>query len=224
MEEGPWEAHIITASTAIPRIVWNPRVHHCLRNSPPFAPVRSQMNLIHAFPFISVRCVLILSAHLRPRLLYCLLRLSFQTKLCMHLLSPPYVTHAPPVSCFTSWWCKNFRWRLQITEIRTMEISPVSNHFLPLGPKYPPQHSRLENPNPHFSVMWETTFHTCVVQESNLNVNNFGCRNICIFPRSWYSLYVSFRVWFCCVLLLSLIGHAVTSAPANPCSLNHGVL
>jgi hypothetical protein len=44
-------------------------------------------------------------------------------------------------------------WRAQITEVLILKLSSVSRYFLPLKPKYLPQHPILVNP---FLLMWET--------------------------------------------------------------------
>ena len=48
MEQSPsWEANRFTASQEIPGVLWNPKIHYRIHNSPPPVPILSQISPIH---------------------------------------------------------------------------------------------------------------------------------------------------------------------------------
>ena len=85
------EAKRFSASQEIPRILWKPKVHYCIHNSPSPVPVFSQTNQVHAPYHNSGRSILILSSHLGLGLPSGFFSSGFRTKiLYAPLLSPIY--------------------------------------------------------------------------------------------------------------------------------------
>ena len=104
MEERPfWEADRSSATQEISRILWNPKVHHRIHNSPPYVPILSQIVPVCPPHRKSRRSILILSSHLRLGLPSGSFPQVPPLKRCMHLSSPPYVLHA--LEYKGSWIC-----------------------------------------------------------------------------------------------------------------------
>ena len=144
-----WEPNRSSATQEIPRIVWYLKVHYLIHKSPPSVPILSQIDPVHTLhPHLtSRRSVLILSSHLRLGLSSGLLPSGVTTKPCMHLSCPPYMFRP-----FQSPWLDhpNDIWWVQSIKLFVMQSSPLPCYLIPLGSKYPPQHSILENAQPTF--------------------------------------------------------------------------
>jgi hypothetical protein len=90
-----WEANTSWASQHIIRILFNPKVHYRIHNSPPPAPILSQIDSVHVPHPTSRKSILILSSHLR-------LGLSSGS---LPQVSPlkPFMQLSSPHTCYIPW-------------------------------------------------------------------------------------------------------------------------
>jgi hypothetical protein len=91
-----WEANYHSASQ-IPHLVWDPRVHYCVRKNPPLVFVLNQADPAHNqtcyfFIFPSLRLCQVFS-------LFCV----FRVKSCIHFRSLPCALHIHTQPIFLDW-------------------------------------------------------------------------------------------------------------------------
>jgi len=94
------EANRVSASQEIPRILWDTKVHYRINNYPPPVPILSQFDPVITLHPTSWKSIFILSSHLSLGLPNCLFLSGFPTKTLIHLYSPKYVPHVPPILVF----------------------------------------------------------------------------------------------------------------------------
>jgi len=116
-----WEANSSSASQEIVRILWNPKVHYCAHNSPPFVAIVSQINKVHPYlrSFLMTQFNIILQ--FKPRSSKKSVRLWFPHQtFCALLASPKRTTcsaHLFKIICIlrSTWrwgtrWCRWLRY------------------------------------------------------------------------------------------------------------------
>jgi hypothetical protein len=118
--------------------MYNPKGYCRVYESPPLVPVASQINGAHVFPFCFCASILILSSHLRLRLLRSLFPLDFPTKTCMSFFSLPCLLHAPYFLSSLNWPPSWYLWERRVVWLFVTQF---------WGPKYlsqfPPSRSPL---------------------------------------------------------------------------------
>ena len=176
MQQSPsWEANQFTASQEIPPILWNSKVHYRIHKTPTPDPILSQINLVPASPSRSFKTVSVFSSWS----INGLFPSGFPTKILYASFLSPYVLHAPRIPFFLISHQNNIWWVQIIKFPFMMWSSPLPCHLIPLRPKYPPQHSILEHPQPVFLPQCELPSFTPIQN----NVHNYSSAylNLCIF-------------------------------------------
>jgi hypothetical protein len=100
MEQSPsGDDNKSSASQLIPRTLRSPKFHD-FSQRPASCPFRSQINPVHTTHYTSGKSILVLYSYLRLGLqMLSSVTCPHQTP-CMHLSSPLYMLHVPPISFF----------------------------------------------------------------------------------------------------------------------------
>jgi len=92
------KADVSDSSQEIPCTLWNPKVPYHIHNSLPLVPVQSQINLVNTVSPNSLQVHFnIIIPSILPSSKWSLSHI-FPPQPYMHLSSPLYVSHAPPIS------------------------------------------------------------------------------------------------------------------------------
>ena len=133
MKHSPsWEANSSSASQKIPHILWDPKVHYRIYNSPPPVSNISQINPVHGSHYTSWSSILILPFHLRLGLRSGLFPSGFPTKtLYVPLLSSLRATRPANLILFDFITRKIFgeEYRSQSSSLRSLH-SFVTSYLL----------------------------------------------------------------------------------------------
>jgi len=116
-QSSSWEADGHSASQQIPRLLWNPRAHYRVHESPPLVPILSQLHLLHTvscFPSMSRSSEWSLSFRLSDQNLVCI---SHRVHAC-YMPSPSL---SPWLDRPNSIW-----WSVQVTKFLITQSSPAS--------------------------------------------------------------------------------------------------
>ena len=98
-----WETSRSSATQEFIRILYNPKIHYRIHNSPPPVLILRQIDPVYAPHPTSLKSIWILPCHLRLGLPSCFLTQVSALKPRTHLTSLPHVLHALPISVFSIW-------------------------------------------------------------------------------------------------------------------------
>jgi hypothetical protein len=120
-------------------VLWSPQVHYCVHKSPPLVPILSQMNPMQntSSYFSEIHLHIILPSMSRSSQLS--RSLCFPTKTLYALLQYfcyiPCPSNPPCLRDFFYTW-----WRMQVTKLLSIQLTPALHYFIPLPSKYYPRH------------------------------------------------------------------------------------
>jgi hypothetical protein len=154
MEQCSWEANSHSASQEISCLLWKLKVHYRVHNSPLLAPILSQMNPAHTFPYYVPKIHSNVIFPSTPTSSEWCLPFSFSNQnivLISHLVSARYM----PLPSHPPWrdHPNNIWWSIQVMKLLIMLSCPGSPPPQPVPPSQTPSLCVLP-------LMWETKFHT----------------------------------------------------------------
>ena len=118
-----WVVNNSSASPDIRRILWNPKVHYHLNNSPPYVPILSKTNPVHTFPLYFFKIHFNIIYPSAPT------SLGFPIKYDVAFSLFPVKFHIPQPS-HSRWFVGS-----KIMKFLMMQFSPPYCYFLPLRHK-----------------------------------------------------------------------------------------
>jgi hypothetical protein len=104
------EAASCAATQELPSILWNPKVHYRVHQSPALVPILSQFGQVHKTPSYLSKIHLILPTNIRLGLPSGLLSSGFPTNILHAFLFSPFVLHILPISIRSKNDSLAYRW------------------------------------------------------------------------------------------------------------------
>jgi len=132
MQQSPsWEANSHSTSQEVPHLLWNPKVHYHVHNSPPLVPIVSQMNPVNILPYLpEVHRNIICPSTARSSEWSLSFRFSDQnvvyTPHLSHACYMPRPSYSPPLNHIN-----NILWSIRCTSYETPHCAVFSS-LLPL--------------------------------------------------------------------------------------------
>jgi hypothetical protein len=132
MEQSPsWEAKSHTTSQEILRLLWNPKIHYHVHNSPPLVPILSHAHPVHNFPpYISKIHFNIILPSTPTSFNWSLpFRFPNESTACISQLSHPcYMPHPSYPPAFDH--PNKIWWSVQVMKLLIMQSSPTTSSLL----------------------------------------------------------------------------------------------